>query len=75
LYSHLERNHNVKREDLPENLDVLHNILKGVLGAGMEVLERVIAKNLYKRLKLNFVEHEGWTLIDYVKDAERLTGG
>ncbi|MEM3595279.1 MAG: hypothetical protein QXL25_01650 [Candidatus Bathyarchaeia archaeon] len=74
MYSHVERNHHIKREDLPENLEILHNILKGVLGAGVMVLERVIAKNLYERLNLNFVDHEDWALIDYVKDAEQLTG-
>jgi hypothetical protein len=40
-----------------------------------KVIERVIAKNLYTRLGQRFVNHEDWTLIDYVGDLKRFAGG
>lgn len=74
IYSHIERNYKVKREEVPERLEAFHKALEGVLGAGAKVVERLIAKNLYQRLNLNFIEHEDWTLADYIRDAEKLIG-
>jgi hypothetical protein len=34
-------------------------------------MEKLIAKSLYRLLELNFTEHDGWTLVDYVNNAKR----
>ena len=35
-------------------------------------MEKLIAKNLYRRLELNFTQHDGWTLVDYVNHAKEV---
>jgi hypothetical protein len=45
--------------------------LQGLTGAGGKVMEKLIAKNLHRQLKLNVTEHDGWTPIDYVNHAKR----
>jgi hypothetical protein len=48
--------------------------LQDLIGGGAKVMEKLIAKNLYRRLGLNFTEHENWTLVDYVNHAKELKG-
>ena len=70
IYERLERSYQIKREEIPEKLETFHRALKDLLGAGDKVMEKLIAKSLYRRLKLNFTQHDGWTIIDYVNHAK-----
>jgi hypothetical protein len=71
IYYHVERKHQLRREEIPEKIESFHKALQSLLGAGAEVLEKLIAKDLYGRLGLNFEEHEGWTIVDYVNQGEK----
>lgn len=71
IYYHVERKHQLRREEIPEKIESFHKALQSLLGAGAEVLEKLIAKALYDRLGLNFEEREGWTLVDYVIQGEK----
>lgn len=72
MYHHIERWYQVKREEIPEKLPTFHKALQEVLGSTVaKALEKVIAKNLYSRLELDFTEHANWTLVDYVNHAKR----
>jgi hypothetical protein len=71
IYDRVERSYQLKREEIPEKLELFHKALRDLLAAGGEVLERLIAKNLYRRLDLNFNQHENWTLLDYVDEAKK----
>ncbi len=71
IYDRVERSYQLKREEIPEKLELFHKALRDLLAAGGEVLERLIAKNLYLRLDLNFNQHENWTLLDYVDEAKK----
>jgi len=76
IYFHIERNFQVKREQIHERIEDFHRALEGLLGGGTRVIEKLIAKKLYTRLSLNFEEHRDWTLIDYVNHAKKsLKGG
>ncbi|MEM3608199.1 MAG: hypothetical protein QW238_04970 [Candidatus Bathyarchaeia archaeon] len=75
LYLHLERHYKVRREDIPERIDKLHEVLRGLLGDGGEVLEKFIARRFYSRLGLDFIDHKGWTLTDYVENARNIYRG
>ena len=55
---------------IPDRLEAFHKALDGMFGVGAEAIEKVIARNLYSRIGLNFEEHEKWTLADYVNYAE-----
>jgi hypothetical protein len=70
IYERLERSYQVKRGEIPEKLETFHRALQDLLGAGGKVMEKLIAKSLYRRLELNFTQHDGWTLIDYVNHAK-----
>jgi hypothetical protein len=71
IYDRVERSYQLRREEIPEKLELFHRALRDLLAAGGEVLERLIAKNLYLRLDLNFNQHESWTLLDYVDEAKK----
>ena len=71
IYNRVERSYQTRREEIPEKLELFHKALRDLLAAGGEVLERLIAKNLYRRLDLNFNQHENWTLLDYVDEAKK----
>ena len=71
IYDRFERSYQLKREEIPERLELFRRALRDLLGAGGEVLERLIARNLYLRLDLNFNQHEDWTLLDYVDEAKK----
>jgi hypothetical protein len=71
IYDRVERSYQIRREEIPEKLELFHKALRDLLAAGGEVLERLIAKNLYRRLDLSFNQHENWTLLDYVDEAKK----
>ena len=70
IYERLERSYQVKREEIPEKLETFHLALEDLLDKSGKVMEKLIAKSLYRRLELSFTEHDGWTLIDYVNHAK-----
>ena len=72
IYERLETVYGVRREQIPEKLPAFHQALRELVGSVANVLERVIAKNLYSRLELNFTYHDGWTLVDYVSHAKEV---
>ncbi len=71
LYESLETNFHIKREEITEKLEMLHDALQTLLASSTPVLERQIARHLYRRLRLDFPAHQGWTLVDYVNHARK----
>jgi len=75
IYERIERSFQVKREEIPEKLPAFQSALRELLGAAAKVMEKLIAKNLYSRLGINFMEHADWTLVEYVDHAKKAAGG
>jgi hypothetical protein len=75
IYERIERSYQLRREEIPEKLEVFHRALQQLLGAGDKVMEMLIARYLYRRLGLSFERHDGWTLVDYVNHAKASAGG
>lgn len=71
IYERLERSYQVKRGEIPEKLETFQLGLAGLLGKGVKVMGKLIAKNLYSRLGLNFTAYENWILVDYVNHAKK----
>jgi len=71
IYERLERSYQLKREEIPDHLETFHKALQELMGASAKVMEKLIAKSLYRRLKLNLTQHDGWTLLDYVNHARK----
>jgi len=74
IYDRIEKSHGLKREEIHEKLDVFHEALASALGVGARPVERLIARNLYQRLGLNFTSRDNWTIVDYVEHAKRTAG-
>jgi len=51
---------------------VFGEALESLLGSGAEVVAKLIARNLYANLGLNFKERKDWTLIDYLNYAKNV---
>ena len=75
IYQRIERTHQVKRKEIPEKLDTFHKALQGTLGAAAKVIERLIAKNFYDRLGLDFTGHNDWTIVEYFDHIKTASGG
>ena len=71
IYERIEKDHGLKRADIPEQLEAFHKALESTLGVSAKTVEKLIAKNLYSRLGLNFTAHENWILVDYVNHAKK----
>ena len=72
LYQCIHSKFQLRREEIPDNLDTFHQALQD-LDAGAKVIEKLIAKNFCTRLGLNFTERANWTLIDYVNNVRQET--
>jgi len=69
IYFHLERNLKLKKEEIPEKVEKFLEGLENIFGPGSRVVERVIVKDLYVRLGLEFEEKKNFEFQDYVKLA------
>jgi hypothetical protein len=72
IYERIERKHRVKREEIPEKLEVFHKGLQMMLGPHPAmVVEGLIARDFYDKRGLNFTIHGNWTIVDYVDDVKK----
>lgn len=69
IYFHLERNWQLKKEEIPEKVEKFLEGLANIFGPGSRVVEKVIVKDLYTRLGLEFEEKMNFEFQDYVKQA------
>ena len=69
IYDCLERSHGIEREEIPAKLELFHEALIPSTGAGGNLVERLMAKDLYGQLGIVFSLHQEWALVDYVSHA------
>jgi len=65
LYAVFERDHRIKRHQIPEHLQTFHEVLEEKFGGAAKVIERQIAKSLYAKMGLTFIPKDSWTLVEY----------
>jgi len=70
IYERIERSYQLRRDEIPRKLETFHNALQDLLGVGAKVMEKLIAKNFYNTLGLDFRERQNWTPVDYVNHAQ-----
>ncbi len=70
IYERIGKDHRIKRAEIPERLETFHKALESTLGMSARTVERLIARNLCRRLGLNFTPHPEWALIEYVDHAK-----
>ena len=71
FYDYLERTFSITRTLIPERLDEFQSALSKTFGqSASSVLAKAIAKRLYLRVGLRFAEKPGYTLLQYIREAE-----
>jgi hypothetical protein len=69
---HLESSFKIKKECIPDNLTNFTVALEKIFGPGASYLEKLIAKRLYEKLGLNFVEEEtSWSFLESVSMVQK----
>jgi hypothetical protein len=72
LYSHLENNLKIRKQDIPEKIEQFSDAIEKIFGHSAKLLEIEIMKNLFKRLEHSFeypAEKDNLIFIKYVKAA------
>lgn len=71
LYEHLKKQYDVTSDEIPYRLDTFSKTLEDTFGVkGALTLSRVIARRVYARIDLQFVELGNYNLQDYLQDAK-----
>jgi hypothetical protein len=73
VYFHLQNLYSIKREDIPDKLEIFVESLRKIFGVGAEVIERAMARSLYGKLGLNYKEKKGCGFMAYLNDANDAT--
>lgn len=71
IRDYLENNSHLKLEEIGEKPKVFSAGLERLLGSGAPVIEKLILKNLCRKLRLKYEEKEGYQFSDYVKELNR----
>jgi hypothetical protein len=75
LYLHLQTTHSITRDEVPYRLETLSSTLDNVFGRSHKIICRAIAKKLYAKLGLTFLDNPvERTLIQYVEEAKTKLG-
>jgi hypothetical protein len=69
IYFRLEKNWQLKKEEIPQKVEKFLEGLENIFGPGSRVVENVIVEDLYKKLGLEFEEKMNFEFQDYVKQA------
>jgi len=72
IYFHLNKSFKLQREEIPKDADEFSQALNNIFGPGAEVIEKLIVKNLYSKLNLNFEEKNRFEFVDYVGLAREI---
>ena len=70
IYGYLENNLSLKREKIPEKIDLFSQGLGSFFGSGAYMLEKTIITNLYSSFGFNYQEKRGYTFVEYVTELK-----
>ena len=70
IYSYFEDNLSLKRENIPEKIELFSQGLKNFFGSGACMLEKTILTDLYSGFGLKYNEKKGHTFVDYVTELK-----
>lgn len=71
IYDFFENNFHLKREEIAEKAEVFSAGLEKLLVSGAPMIEKLILKNLYHKLGLEFKEKKGYGFSDYMKELRK----
>jgi len=70
IYNYLERSFSLRRDDIPEKLEIFAEGLEEMLGSGAKVVEKFVLRNIYFHFGVNYQEREGYRFSDYIREIE-----
>ena len=71
LYTHLQTNHSISKDEIPYRLDTLFITLEKVFGVpSSTTITKAIARKFYLKLGLEFTGNPSRTLLEYVDEAK-----
>jgi len=71
IYNHLEKNYSLKRQEIPEKLEVFIGGLEEFLSSGAQVVEKIILQKVYSSFGFQRQIKEGYSFIDYVTELKK----
>ena len=72
LYKYLNDQYGISTDEIPYRLDTFFETLERTFGVrGVRTLVRAIARQLFFRYNLRFVEAKNYRLQDYLEDAKK----
>jgi biotin-(acetyl-CoA carboxylase) ligase len=74
IYKYIENDCHLKREEIAEKTNVFCAGLERMLGSGALVIEKLILKNLHRKLNLKFREKKSCEFAYYVKKLRKMHG-
>lgn len=73
IYFHLEKRFDIKKQEIPNKIEVFADAIEKIFGLGANFLEILIMKRLYEKLgrSFKFYGSEDFTFTEYVTAARR----
>jgi hypothetical protein len=71
IYNHLEKSHSLKREEIPEKIEVFIRGLEEFLSSGAHVVEKIVLKKVYSSFGLQCRIKQGYSFVDYVTELKK----
>jgi len=73
VYFHLQKNFNVRKEEIPCNVEAFAEAMEKIFGQGANFLEILIMKRLHEKVKgaSRSMDSEDFTLTEYVASTRR----
>jgi hypothetical protein len=75
MYFHIQNITSVKKEDIPDNLEALHEGLEKIFGAGAKMIETAIVRSLRQKLGVQCKEEKSKSFVDSTDDVLKVAGG
>jgi len=70
VYDNLARTRSLARDEVPNHLDLFFDLLEQVWGKGSKTIGRRIAKKIYSKLGLEFVDIPNFEFADYFQAGQ-----
>lgn len=70
IYSHLENNYSLRREEIPEKMEVFTRGLEEFLSSGAQVIQKIILQKLSSCSGVQCQVKEDYSFVDYVTEIK-----
>jgi len=70
ILKHLEKKCSLRCDEKPSRVELISDVLLELLGSSSTIIDRLILKNLYSRLGLEFVEKNGYRFSNHINELK-----